>query len=158
MHNEQLKLAHLLARFIWLALQALVVATYFSSHKDTALSKEVLVIGRTHIEYSFRNAIRLKVGQETCFVRNVAEVILSCCDGLSRLCEVLARTHFANRYVDALFKVGIVRDLVVEALRRVDRLSQIRLWEDVVDVANVADDVGHLEPVCEQSVVSRTNL
>ena len=62
MHNEQLKLAHLLARFILLALQALVVAMNFPSHKDATLSKEVLVIGCAHIEDSFWNAIRLKVG------------------------------------------------------------------------------------------------
>ena len=45
-------------------LQALVVATYFSSHKNTALSKEALVIGRTHIEYSFRNTIRFEIGNK----------------------------------------------------------------------------------------------
>ena len=158
MHNEQLKLAHLLARFIWLALQALVVAMYFSSHKDTALSKEVLVIGRTHIEYSFRNAIRFEIGNKIRLGGDVAEILVFCRNGFTCLSKVLARTHFANRYVDALFKVGIVRDLVIEALRRVDRLPQIRLREDVVDVANVADDIGHLEPVCEQGVASRTNL
>ena len=68
--------------------------------------------------------------------------------------KVLAGTHFANRYVDALFEVGIVCDLIIEALRRVDRFSQIRLWEDVVDITNVTDDAGHLKPVGKQGVVS----
>ena len=59
-------------------LQALVVATYFSSHKDTALSKEALVIGRTHIEYSFRNTIRFEIGNKIRLGGDVAEILVFC--------------------------------------------------------------------------------